>query len=135
MDERALNIDIISHANPGVPAAGLTAALLSSGTQAEESWRAHSLRFPSCNQNVNHILNPREGENLFRSVFLCFFFPLCGPELYHGSFLLGRKKLLPRFSERCLWFRPVSHHHHSCSLFRNLQTSASGLSHAAYAFA
>lgn len=62
MDERALNIDIIARSNPGVLAAGPTATLLSSMTQAGESAGcAHSLRLPSGNQNINHILNPREG--------------------------------------------------------------------------
>lgn len=61
MDERALNIDIIAHSNPGVLAAGPTATLLPSRTQAEESGHAHFLRLPSGNQNINHILNPRGG--------------------------------------------------------------------------
>lgn len=39
------------------------------------------------------------------------------------SLWAGRKILL-EFSERCLWFLHISHHHHSCSLFRNLQVAA-----------
>lgn len=39
------------------------------------------------------------------------------------SLWAGRKILL-EFSGRCLWFLHISHHHHSCSLFRNLQVTA-----------
>lgn len=72
----------------------------------------------------------RRGEiclDQFFSDFRSFFSPLCGPELYHCSFLVGRKKVISRFSTRYIWFLPTSHHHHSCSLFRNLQVTASEL--------
>lgn len=77
-----------------------------------------------------HPSPTRRGEiclDQFFSDFRSFFSPLCGPELYHCSFLVGRKKVISRFSTRYIWFLPTSHHHHSCSLFRNLQVTASEL--------